>query len=91
VTYHPDRQEPQLREEAKEKFTLIKTAYETLIDDRLRLIYDRFGVQGLKTGVELATKYKTSEEVTIEICIPNIMHRFSTNLRKFNSKMNEQK
>jgi DnaJ-class molecular chaperone len=52
-----------LRLEAKEKFTQIKTAYETLIDDKLRALYDKFGAEGLKTGWELAARTKTTEEV----------------------------
>ena len=56
-----------LRAEAKEKFTLIKTAYETLSDEKLRAIYDKYGTEGLSTGWELAAKTKSTDEVYIHI------------------------
>jgi DnaJ family protein C protein 11 len=67
VTYHPDmhtRQSPQIIQEAKEKFTEIKTAYETLIDPQKRTLYDMYGINGLNAGWELAKKLQTPEEVS---------------------------
>lgn len=51
-----------LQAAAKETFTLIKSAYETLSDEQKRTIYDMYGIQGLQSGWELGQKFKTPEE-----------------------------
>ncbi len=48
--YHPDLN-PENREEAEEKFKEISEAYEVLMDDKKREIYDRYGEEGLKGRV----------------------------------------
>lgn len=67
VAYHPDTHsasgDADLVAEAKEKFTLIKTAYETLIDEKKRTLYDLYGAEGVQAGWELATKHQTIEEM----------------------------
>lgn len=64
VTFHPDRhQDPDLIAEAGEQFKLIKTAYETLMDEEKRELYDMYGPEGIKFGWQLVKKYPTVEEV----------------------------
>ncbi len=48
--YHPDLN-PDNREEAEAKFKEISEAYEVLMDDKKREIYDRYGEEGLKGRV----------------------------------------
>jgi len=48
--YHPDLN-PDNREEAEEKFKEISEAYEVLMDDKKREIYDKYGEEGLKGRV----------------------------------------
>ncbi len=48
--YHPDLN-PENRKEAEEKFKEISEAYEVLMDDRKRAIYDKYGEEGLKGRV----------------------------------------
>ena len=48
--YHPDLN-PENRAEAEEKFKEISEAYEVLMDDKKREIYDRYGEEGLKGRV----------------------------------------
>ncbi len=48
--YHPDLN-PNNREEAEEKFKEISEAYEVLMDDKKREIYDKYGEEGLKGRV----------------------------------------
>ncbi|NPA74799.1 MAG: molecular chaperone DnaJ [Euryarchaeota archaeon] len=48
--YHPDLN-PDNKEEAEEKFKEISEAYEVLMDDKKREIYDRYGEEGLKGRV----------------------------------------
>ena len=48
--YHPDLN-PNNKKEAEEKFKEISEAYEVLMDDKKREIYDRYGEEGLKGTV----------------------------------------
>ncbi|XP_051114311.1 uncharacterized protein LOC127239955 [Andrographis paniculata] len=55
--YHPDvNKEPG----ATEKFKEISAAYEVLSDDKKRAMYDRYGEDGLKTGVGGAGGYTST-------------------------------
>ena len=68
LTYHPDihssvSTEPEMLEAAQQQFTLIKEAYETLVDEKRRKLYEMYGLEGVRTGWELATKYASTEEV----------------------------
>lgn len=47
--YHPDKhKDPNSRSAAQERFTVIKEAYEILIDAKLRSIYDEFGLDNAR-------------------------------------------
>jgi len=71
VTYHPDihqgtTKDEELLKAAQEHFTQIKLAYETLIDEKKRTLYDLYGAEGVRTGWELASKYASTEEMLRE-------------------------
>ena len=51
LKYHPDKNKKN-PEKAKEMFIKIANAYEVLIDDKLRPIYDKFGEEGVKQHKE---------------------------------------
>ncbi|KAI5854216.1 hypothetical protein BZA05DRAFT_472849 [Tricharina praecox] len=46
--FHPDKQPPDMRDRATTHFNRILIAYETLMNPHKRIIYDQFGVEGLK-------------------------------------------
>jgi hypothetical protein len=48
LSFHPDKQPPHLREAAEEQFEKIREAYETLIDQKKRTVYDLLGVDGVR-------------------------------------------
>lgn len=51
MKWHPDRhQDPTAKAEAEAKFKEITKAYETLVDDKKRQIYDQYGEEGLQGG-----------------------------------------
>lgn len=52
LKYHPDRNKEENKEIAQNKFVEINEAYEVLSDDQKRKIYDQFGEEGLKAGVD---------------------------------------
>ncbi|KAI5780945.1 hypothetical protein EDC01DRAFT_633204 [Geopyxis carbonaria] len=61
---HPDKEPPDLRASATEHQKRIGTAYETLIDPAQRLIYDQFGVRGLRDRAwQVGVKTKSPEEL----------------------------
>lgn len=61
--YHPDKHHtPQMQGIATENFQKVREAYEILSDERQRMIYDLYGMEGLKSGLELGPKMKTGGE-----------------------------
>ena len=46
MKYHPDKQEPNKKDWAKDKFVEVAEAYETLSDPDKRRIYDQVGYEG---------------------------------------------
>ncbi|KAI7989389.1 Chaperone protein dnaJ 13 [Camellia lanceoleosa] len=66
--YHPDKyQAPQMQEIATENFQRICEAYEILSDEKKRLIYDIYGMEGLTSGLELGPKLNKAEEIKEEL------------------------
>jgi len=52
LKYHPDRNAESDKEKAQKKFVEINEAYEVLSDEEKRKIYDQFGEEGLKAGID---------------------------------------
>ncbi|KAK2748506.1 hypothetical protein FQN57_000639 [Myotisia sp. PD_48] len=48
LSFHPDKQPPQLQDTAVRHFEEIRRAYETLIDPQKRVIYDMMGREGVE-------------------------------------------
>ena len=48
LSFHPDKQPPNLRVAATRQYDKIRTAYETLIDPKKRVVYDMLGEEGVK-------------------------------------------
>ncbi|KAK1305069.1 Chaperone protein dnaJ 13 [Acorus calamus] len=66
--YHPDKhQSPQMKDIATENFQRICDAYEILTDEHNRQIYDLYGMEGLKSGLELGPKLNKAEEIKEEL------------------------
>jgi len=51
LQYHPDRNTEANKEKSQEKFVVINEAYEVLSDEQKKKIYDQFGEEGLKAGI----------------------------------------
>ncbi|KAI3379194.1 hypothetical protein SNEBB_006019 [Seison nebaliae] len=49
LKWHPDKN-PEKKEEAEEMFKLVSEAYEVLSDDNKKIIYDKYGKDGLTGG-----------------------------------------
>ncbi|KAK9148210.1 hypothetical protein Scep_006967 [Stephania cephalantha] len=65
--YHPDKyQSPHMKDTATENFQRIREAYEILSDEHKRQIYDIYGMEGLKSGLELGTKLNKADEIKEE-------------------------
>ncbi|EEF33453.1 chaperone protein dnaJ 13 [Ricinus communis] len=66
--YHPDKyQDFHLKEIATQNFQRICEAYEILSDEVKRQIYDIYGMEGLKSGLELGPKLNKPEELKEEL------------------------
>ncbi|KAK9698786.1 hypothetical protein RND81_08G131300 [Saponaria officinalis] len=66
--YHPDKyQASNMKEIATENFQRICEAYEILSDENKRQIYDIYGMEGLKSGLELGVKLNKAEEIKEEL------------------------
>ncbi|KAH9619585.1 hypothetical protein KSS87_012589 [Heliosperma pusillum] len=66
--YHPDKyQASNMKEIATENFQRICEAYEILSDESKRQIYDIYGMEGLKSGLELGVKLNKAEEIKEEL------------------------
>mmetsp|Transcript_17258 Transcript_17258/g.28356 ORF Transcript_17258/g.28356 Transcript_17258/m.28356 type:complete len:546 (+) Transcript_17258:84-1721(+) len=62
LNFHPDRHtDEEKKKHAAEAFQRLHFAYETLTDSQKRLLYDQFGVEGLKTGLELGPYLNVEE------------------------------
>lgn len=48
LSFHPDKQPPELQDVAREQFERICVAYETLVDPRKRVVYDLLGAEGVR-------------------------------------------
>ncbi|KAL4777979.1 hypothetical protein BJX76DRAFT_352947 [Aspergillus varians] len=48
LSFHPDKQPPELRDAAKQQFERIREAYETLVDPKKRVVYDTLGAEGVR-------------------------------------------
>lgn len=52
LTWHPDKQPPEAKEKASQRFAEIATAYEVLSDPEKRKLFDQYGEEGLKPGFQ---------------------------------------
>ncbi|KAL4758989.1 J domain-containing protein [Aspergillus foveolatus] len=48
LSFHPDKQPPELQDAAKQQFERIREAYDTLIDPKKRVVYDLLGAEGVR-------------------------------------------
>ncbi|KAF8540365.1 hypothetical protein BDD12DRAFT_804606 [Trichophaea hybrida] len=48
LRFHPDKQPPEMRDRTTKHFNKALVAYETLINPHKRIVYDKFGIEGLK-------------------------------------------
>ncbi|CAI8589150.1 unnamed protein product [Vicia faba] len=66
--YHPDKyQSPNLKDAATENFQRVCEAYEILSDPNKRQVYDVYGMEGLKSGLELGPSLDKAEEIKAEL------------------------
>ncbi|WJX55039.1 Chaperone protein dnaJ 13 [Trifolium repens] len=66
--YHPDKyQNPHMKDAATENFQRVCEAYEILSDPSKRQIYDIYGMEGLKSGLELGPRLDRAEEIKAEL------------------------
>lgn len=67
TTYHPDKaQDESLAADATTAFHRIQEAYEILSDPARRDIYDVYGLDGVRSGLELTVPGKTPQEMKKE-------------------------
>ncbi|KAI5285965.1 hypothetical protein KEM54_000169, partial [Ascosphaera aggregata] len=48
LSFHPDKQPPELRDAAAQHYDKLRIAYETLSDPRRRVVYDMLGEEGVR-------------------------------------------
>ena len=66
-TCHPDKHvDPEMHEIAARNFQRVHEAYDILSNSTKRQIYDIYGLQGLKAGLEVGDKLKSTEEIRRE-------------------------
>lgn len=66
--YHPDKyQNPLMKDVATENFQRVCEAYEILSDPNKRQVYDIYGMEGLKSGLELGSRLDRAEEIKAEL------------------------
>lgn len=77
--FHPDKassSDPLLQEVAAANFLRLQEAYEVLSDPQTRSLYDSYGKDGLKTGMELMKRTMGSEVRVFALSsIPSPRHR----------------
>lgn len=62
-SFHPDKQPPELRDQATTHFNAILVAYETLNNPRKRIVYDQLGHAGLKSQMwQMGPKTMSAED-----------------------------
>lgn len=47
-TFHPDKQNPDLRDAATRQYDRIRIAHDTLVDPKKRVVYDMLGEEGVR-------------------------------------------
>ncbi|EPS72191.1 hypothetical protein M569_02566, partial [Genlisea aurea] len=66
--YHPDKYlNPNMKDVATENFQRVYEAYEILTDEKRRIIYDIYGMEGLNSGLELGPKLNKVDEIKEEL------------------------
>src|ERR1051325_3651931 len=63
----------QLKDVATENFQRVCEAYEVLSDPNKRQVYDVYGMEGLKSGLELGPSLDRDEEIKAELDRPKRM------------------
>ncbi len=73
--FHPDHHQGEMREDAENRFVKINQAYEILMDDDQRMIYDIYGMQAISSNMckDLVKRYPTQDEVTTQPTLPSIL------------------
>ncbi|KAL9110712.1 MAG: hypothetical protein Q9227_004704 [Pyrenula ochraceoflavens] len=49
LTFHPDKQPPELQNAAKDRFSAIQIAHDVLLDPQKRTVFDLLGAEGVRT------------------------------------------
>ncbi|KAF2069846.1 hypothetical protein CYY_008836 [Polysphondylium violaceum] len=64
ITYHPDKQtSEEMKIQSQENFSLITLARDILLDDKLRAIYNEFGLRGVTDSQSIVKKYDNVENL----------------------------
>ncbi|CDZ98500.1 Molecular chaperone (DnaJ superfamily) [Phaffia rhodozyma] len=87
VLLHPDKQRnPSAKFAAETQFRRIQRAYEILVDEQKRALYDTLGEEGLKGSWEVGFKLKTPEEMRAEFTRQANEKKFLTQQRLVSPK-----